>query len=256
MARSQPSPAADPGSARDLPAARRGRRAGGRGGPRSRRRPGDRRCRRRRPRPRGGRERQRRRRRGHRRGRALAGTAGHPRQQRRCGRRRPPAARHAAPGGPARRAGRGSRCRRPSKRSCGSPTTSGANCSRCTSTARSTGRARPRASWRHAGTARSSTWHRSAASRDAPATALLRGQGRHHRLHALGREGAHRPGRPCERARAGPRRHAAGCAASSTPAGARSPRARPPADSPRPRRSPRRSPSWSPTTPPTSSARR
>ena len=56
--------------------------------------------------------------------------------------------------------------------------------------------------------------------------------------------------------RAGPRRHAAGCAASSTPAGARSPRARPPAGSPRPRRSPRRSPSWSPTTPPTSSARR
>ena len=38
--------------------------------------------------------------------------------------------------------------------------------------------------------------------------ALLRGQGRHHRLHALGRQGAHRPGRPCERARAGPRRHA------------------------------------------------
>jgi NAD(P)-dependent dehydrogenase (short-subunit alcohol dehydrogenase family) len=48
----------------------------------------------------------------------------------------------------------------------------------------------------------------------------------------------------------------AGCAASSTPAGARSPRARPPGGSPRPKRSPRRSPSLSPTTPPTSSGRR
>ena len=148
------------------------------------------------------------------------GPLGHPRQQRRRGRRARTSARHAAAGDAARGSGRRAgadaarRARAPQRRRM-APAAAPS-----TSTAPSTAPAPPRALMAPRGTGvdrehgvglRDRGLHRP--------SALLGRQGGHPRLHEVGRQGADRPGDPRQRGRAGARRHAQRCKASSTRAG-------------------------------------